>query len=266
VRFADPRTVWVAVERAVAAGLSAAARAAAPRASPRRIEVAGQSVAAPAPYAGAPAPAPVAREGPAPVAAPAPNVIGQHRNTYILVSGGEDLVLVDQHTAHERVRYEALLERAAVRAVESQVLLLPMVLTMPPDLRPVVEASAALLLELGFDIEPFGGDALRVRAVPALLGTRDPGASLLAMLRDMLEREATDWIVTGERERLAASLACHSAVRAGQPLSRESMAAIVQDLARTAHPNLCPHGRATTVRIPRDEVSRWFGRSGWKRR
>ena len=145
-------------------------------------------------------------------------------------------------------------------------LLLPMVLTMPPDLRPVVEANAGLLLELGFDIEPFGGDALRVRAVPALLGTREPGASLQAMLRDVLEREGSDWIVTGARERLAASLACHSAVRAGQPLSRESMTAIVQDLARTEHPNLCPHGRTTTVRIPRDEVSRWFGRSGWKRR
>jgi DNA mismatch repair protein MutL len=267
VRFADPRTVWVAVERAVAAGLSAGGRAAAPQASPRRIEVAGLSLPVKAAsYGGtAPAAAPVVREGPPAAAAP-PNVIGQHRNTYILVGGGEDLVLVDQHTAHERVRYEALLERVASRAVESQVLLIPMVLTLPPDLRPVVEANAGLLLELGFDIEPFGGDALRVRAVPALLGTRDPGASLQAMLRDLLEREATEWIVTGARERLAASLACHSAVRAGQALSRESMAAIVQDLARTAHPNLCPHGRATTVRIPRDEVSRWFGRSGWKRR
>jgi len=266
VRFADPRTVWVAVERAVAAGLSAGARASAPRANVARIDVAGEPVSAQGarPYEAVTPPAPVVREGPAP-AVPA-NVIGQHRNTYILVSGGEDLVLVDQHTAHERVRYEALLERAASRAVESQVLLLPMVVNLPPDLRPVVEAQAGLLLELGFDIEPFGGDALRVRAVPALLGTRDPGAALEAMLRDVLEREAADWIVAGARERLAASLACHSAVRAGQALSRESMAAIVQDLGRTTHPNLCPHGRATTVRIPRDEVSRWFGRSGWKRR
>jgi DNA mismatch repair protein MutL len=105
-----------------------------------------------------------------------------------------------------------------------------------------------------------------VRAVPALLGTRDPGATLEATFRDLLEREASEWIVTGARERLAASLACHSAVRAGQPLSRESMTAIVQDLGRTTHPNRCPHGRATTVRIPRDDVSRWFGRTGWKRR
>jgi len=268
VRFADPRTVWVAVERAVAGGLSAGARASAPRANVARIDAGGEPVSGQRPrmYESAASPAPLVREGPGPAAAPPASVIGQHRNTYIVVSGGEDLVLVDQHTAHERVRYEALLERAASRAVESQVLLLPMVVNLPPDLRPVVEAEAGLLLELGFDIEPFGGDALRVRAVPALLGTRDPGAALQAMLRDVLEREAADWIVAGARERLAASLACHSAVRAGQALSRESMAAIVQDLGRTAHPNLCPHGRATTVRIPGDEVSRWFGRSGWKRR
>jgi DNA mismatch repair protein MutL len=266
VRFADPRTVWVAVERAVAAGLSAGARAGAPPADLSRIVVAGRPApAAPLVYAAVAPAAPLVREGPGPPPA-SPNVIGQHRNTYILVTGGEDLVLVDQHTAHERVRYEALLERMASRAVESQVLLLPLVITLPPELRPVVEANAGLLLEVGFDIEPFGGDALRVRAVPALLGTRDPGSALEGMLRDLLEREATDWIVTGGRERLAASLACHSAVRAGQALSRESMAAIVQDLGRTTHPNLCPHGRATTVRIPRDEVSRWFGRSGWKRR
>jgi DNA mismatch repair protein MutL len=275
VRFADPRTAWVAVERAVAAALSSGARGAAPRADVSRIEVAeDRGPAASRAYSTVAAPLPMAREGAGPSDVPtvAPTtaapltVIGQHRNTYILVSGGEDLVLVDQHTAHERVRYESLLDRMAARAVESQVLLLPLVITLPPELRPLVEAHASLLLDLGFEIEPFGGDSLRVRAVPALLGTRDPGPALEAMLRDLLEREATDWIVTGARERLAASLACHSAVRAGQPLSRESMTAIVQDLGRTAHPNLCPHGRATTVRIPQDDVSRWFGRSGWKRR
>jgi DNA mismatch repair protein MutL len=261
------------VERAVAAALSAGARASAPRPDLSRMEAAGQrapDVARPYGLSATAAATPAVHES-SPVTLPVsagvpPIVIGQHRQTYILVSGGEDLVLVDQHTAHERVRYESLLQRMEARAVESQVLLLPMVVALPPELRPIVEANAGLLLDLGFDIEPFGGDALRVRAVPALLGTKDPGPALEAMLRDVLEREAKDWIVTGERERLAASLACHSAVRAGQPLSRESMTAIVQDLARTEHPNLCPHGRATTVRIPQDDVSRWFGRSGWKRR
>ena len=85
------------------------------------------------------------------------------------------------------------------------------------------------------------------------------------MLRDLLERDAADWAVARSDERLAATIACHSAVRAGQPLQPETMAAIVRDLATTAHPTLCPHGRPTIVRIPRDDVSRWFGRSGWKR-
>jgi len=278
VRFADPRTAWVAVERAVAAALSSGARVSAPRAGlSRGLEAPGAALSAPLPYADPVSSPSVVREpGPVPAAQPAPvsvppaalpvSVIGQHRNTYILVTGGEDLVLVDQHTAHERVKFEALLQRMAARAVESQVLLLPLVVQLPAELRPIVEQSASLLLDLGFDIEPFGGDSLRVRAVPALLGTRDPGPALEGMLRDVRDRETSEWIVSGARERLAASLACHSAVRAGQLLSRESMTAIVQDLARTEHPHLCPHGRATTVRIPQEDVSRWFGRTGWKRR
>lgn len=72
--------------------------------------------------------------------------------------------------------------------------------------------------------------------------------------------------MAGARDRLAATLACHSAVRAGQTLSPESMTAIVRELGRTRHPTLCPHGRPTIVRIPREDVSRWFGRGGWRRR
>jgi len=88
---------------------------------------------------------------------------------------------------------------------------------------------------------------------------------VVALLEDMREREEREWIVAGPRDRLAATLACHSAVRAGQVLSLESMTALVGDLARTAHPTLCPHGRLTTARIPRQDVARWFGRTGWGR-
>jgi len=138
--------------------------------------------------------------------------------------------------------------------------------TLPPELRPLLEQCQLDLAALGFDVEPFGGGSARLRAVPAALGTRDPGPALLALLRELLEREATDWEVAAQRDRLAATLACHSAVRAGQTLSVPAMTAIVADLARTLHPTLCPHGRPTSVRIPQADVSRWFGRVGWKRR
>jgi DNA mismatch repair protein MutL len=285
VRFADPRTVFAAVERAVREALGEGTRRA-PRVEVRGGDAAGRAVAVRAAAAVAgflersadhgekqrwdrPA-LPPDRIGETSVprllgeVAP-PEVLGQHRLVYIVASDGDELVLFDQHTAHERVRFEQLLERAARHAVESQGLVTPVVIELPPALRPVLGAHAEALRELGFDVEAFGGASTRLRAVPALLGQKDPGPALEAVLRDLAERESSGWAVAGTRDRLAATLACHSAVRAGQRLSSEAMAAIVRDLSRTAHPTLCPHGRPTAVRVPREELSRWFGRSGWRR-
>ncbi len=192
-------------------------------------------------------------------------VLGQHRNTYLVASDGEDLFLIDQHTAHERVRFEGLLKGLEQRAVESQLLLGPLVIQLPPALLAIVERQHEDLQALGFDIDDFGGGALHLRAVPAALGGRDPAVAIKDLLSDHLERGSGEWVVEGGRERLAATVACHSAVRAGQTLSRESMAAILRDLDRCAHPTLCPHGRPTRVRIPREDVARWFGRTGWRR-
>jgi DNA mismatch repair protein MutL len=281
VRFADARAVWTAVERAVREALSGGVRRA-PRVEVTREgtppDVVGRAGAAVVAFhdreSGAMRPLwdhpslpadRVAETSEASAEAPAPVVLGQHRLTYVVASDGEELLLVDQHTAHERIRFEKLLARAERHAVEAQGLVTPVVVELPPDLRPVLDAHAEALSALGYDVEPFGGAATRLRAVPAVLGTRDPGPSLERLLRDLKEREAADWAVSGTRDRLAATLACHSAVRAGQALNLESMTAIVRDVFRTAHSTLCPHGRPTMVRVPREELSRWFGRTGWRR-
>jgi DNA mismatch repair protein MutL len=269
VRFADARAAFDAVLSAVRDALGAGARREAPRADTSRVAEAVERYLAreTTPRAVAPERPTAAPGGAVPglLEPAAATVLGQHRNTYIVATDGEDLLVVDQHTAHERVRYEAVLERLERGSVESQALLAPLVFTLSPRLRPVLEAQAEALTALGFDVERFGGDAVRVRSTPAILGARDAGRALGALLADFVERESGEWAVSGARERLAATLACHSAVRAGDPLQRETMAAIVRDLARARHPTLCPHGRPTTVRIPREEVSRWFGRSGWRR-
>jgi DNA mismatch repair protein MutL len=280
VKFADARTVWTAVERAVRAALSEGVReppravvggeigARAERAVTAYLERGGGGPATwplwDRPGGGASIAAEAGGAAP-PLEAPAPVVLGQHRLVYVVASDGDELLLVDQHTAHERVRFERLLERAGRHAVESQGLIEALVVSLPPDLLPVLDAHAEALRELGYDVEPFGGGATRLRAVPAILGTRDPGPALERVLRDLKEREAADWAVAGMRDRLAATLACHSAVRAGQALNVEQMASIVRDVFRTAHPTLCPHGRPTIVRVPREELSRWFGRTGWRR-
>jgi DNA mismatch repair protein MutL len=285
VRFADSRTVFAAVERAVREGLSEGVREA-PIAfvGASKAEVVARAEAATASFLArgaepvtrplwgpTPAGASLAAEGglaperPVPDEESVPVVLGQHRLIYIVATDGDELVLVDQHTAHERVRFEQLQERASRRRVGSQGLLAPLVLEIAPRIAPVLEANLEGLRELGFDVEPFGAGTLRLRAAPAVLGTRDPGPALTAILHDLAERDAADWAVAGARDRLAATLACHSAVRAGQPLGSEVMSAIVRDLFRTAHRTLCPHGRPTMVRVPKDELSRWFGRTGWRR-
>jgi DNA mismatch repair protein MutL len=305
VRFADARTVWTAVERAVRGALSEGARtvpvvasrhgaasvAEGAQAALDRFFEKGEAASASAARGegararewGAPAGASFSEETVAALGEEAaaagvvgegqriasgapPRVLGQHRQTYIVATDGEELILVDQHTAHERVRFEQLLERAERRVVQSQGLLLPAVIELAPELRPVLEAHQDALSALGYDVEPFGGGATRLRGVPAILGSTDPGPSLERILRDLREREGAEWAVSTSRDRVAATLACHSAVRAGQPLNAETMAAIVRDLLATAHPTLCPHGRPTVVRVPRDELSRWFERTGWKRR
>ena len=170
-------------------------------------------------------------------------VLGQHRNTYIVASDGDELVLVDQHTAHERVRFERILRTLERGTPEAQLLLAPVVVTLAPGLLPLVEAHRENLRGLGYDVEPFGGGSVRLRSVPALLSGRDPGAALETLLREFERREDGEWIVETPRERMAATLACHSSVRAGQSLAYETMAVIVRELGQTAHPTLCPHGR-----------------------
>jgi DNA mismatch repair protein MutL len=284
VRFADPRTVWTAVERALSDALAGGVRRA--PAAVSRLEAAIPAAALayldrpPAPP-GSPWGSPyrsLPDEGAARVAeafegsgagaerAVALRILGQHRSTYIVATDGEELVLVDQHTGHERVRFEQLLERVEGRAAESQLLLVPAVFSLAPELLPLLEEHGAALTGLGYDVEAFGGASVRVRAVPALLGPQDPGAALERLLRDVRDREGAEWAVASFKDRLAATLACHSAVRAGQALSPESMEGIARDLLKTRHPTLCPHGRPTMVRLPKEDVSRWFGRVGWRRR
>ena len=147
-------------------------------------------------------------------------MLGQHRLVYIVASDGDELVLVDQHTAHERVRFERLLARAGKRMVESQGLLAPAVVELAPSLRPVLEANVEGLRELGYDVEPFGGGATRLRAVPAVLGTRDPGPALEAILRDLAERDAARTgrsraLAIGSRPRWRATRPCAPARRWG---------------------------------------------------
>jgi len=200
--------------------------------------------------------APSAFEFPELAKLPPLRVLGQAAQTYIIAEGPEGLYLIDQHTAHERVLYERLMAERAKMAVASQSLLEPLTIELPFQAGGAGGESLELLNQLGFDIEPFGGETYLVRAAPTMLAQGDIGQAIVEIIDGLTEGEAAG---AGE-ERALISLVCHSAVRAGKTLSQEEMRDLIRQLEETAMPRTCPHGRPTMIHLSAAQLAREFGR------
>jgi len=185
--------------------------------------------------------------------------LGQFRDTFIIAIDDEGIAIIDQHVAHERVLFERITERLTRGALESQRLLVPMLVDLPPAARQALTLHAADLERLGFELEEFGGEAIRVTACPALLEREACAAALRSLSQDLegLDRGSG---VDAAIKRIAATTACHAAVKANYPLTHEKMAHILEELRRTAYSTICPHGRPVMLRITRREVEKNFQR------
>ncbi len=182
-------------------------------------------------------------------------VVGQVANTYIVAEGANSMYLIDQHAAHERVLYERFKERLDRAPLEVQPLLEPVVLElMPAEMAALAELQESLN-QLGFEVEPFGGNYVLVRSVPAAMAGDDLSARFRAFLGEVLSG-GRDGLV----DRVAISLACHSAIRAGQVLGQQEMEHLVEDLARCRMPRACAHGRPTMLELHQNLLERQFGR------
>jgi DNA mismatch repair protein MutL len=273
VRFREPSRVFQTVVRAVRRALSSEGESPSARPWPKsRPPVASGGVEGRDGMEGAAPGArwweePVAAEGsPAFVAsAPSPTVLGQFRDTYIVAAFDGDLWLFDQHTCHERARFEQIEKRKKGERAQSQALLEPAVVKVSPTLALLAEENSLELYDLGFEIEAFGAGSLLVRSIPHLLSGRDPKEAVPKILRQIEDSSDTHWVVEGRAHRLAASLACHSAVRAGQKIGIPTMQEILMGLHASEFQDYCPHGRPTRHRIPKEDVARWFERTGWRR-
>ncbi len=173
---------------------------------------------------------------------------------YILAADGDALLLVDQHAAHERIAYESIVA-AAHEGAPNEPLLVPHAIELDAERSAALEQSLEALREGGLEVEAFGERSFRVLATPAGYGARPFDVD--GFLDD----------VTGEpgrrsvRERVWASLACHSVVVAGERLEPDEMTTLIERLQRCRNPMHCPHGRPTMVRIGPDEVARMFKRA-----
>ncbi len=183
-------------------------------------------------------------------------VVGQVQLTYIVAEAPEGMYLVDQHAAHERVIFDQLLSRAAAQSPESQPLLDPVAVNLTPAQRELLSGNAESLEQYGFGLEDFGNNSYLLRTVPAVLSAQDPAQSLLTIL----DLAALEGVVRPGDERVAASIACHSAIRAGRSMAEAEMRALLEQLEAADHPQTCPHGRPTMIHFSSYHMEREFGR------
>ena len=185
--------------------------------------------------------------------------LGQFRDTFIIAVDADGIAIIDQHVAHERVLFERVMERLSAGHLESQRLLEPLLVELSPEGRQALLNHAADLDRLGFAVEDFGGDTLRMSAVPAILG-RDESVTALRALAEDLEGLDRGGQVSDALRRIAATTACHAAVKANYPLTHAKMLHILEELRRTAYSTVCPHGRPVMLRLTRREIEKNFQR------
>jgi DNA mismatch repair protein MutL len=189
--------------------------------------------------------------------------LGQLRDSFILATGEDGLWIIDQHVAHERVLFEKILRSRQVEQVQRQRLLMPLLVELKPAQMVVFARIAEELERNGFEVEPFGPQTLAVKAAPVGL----EGAELERTLTEVIEQSAagSDESVPNEglkelRQRIAASIACHSAIKVNTALDPARMEWLLLELAKTSHPTSCPHGRPIALLYSWKEIQRAFHR------
>ena len=189
--------------------------------------------------------------------------MGQLRDSFILATGTDGLWIIDQHVAHERILFEKILRDRQVEKVQRQRLLMPLLVELKPWQMVVFAQIAKELERNGFEVEPFGPQTLAVKAAPIGL----EGASLERMLAEVIEQSSDvsseaklNEDLTALRTRIAASIACHSAIKVNTPLDPVRMEWLLFELAKTEHPTSCPHGRPIALLYSWKDIQRAFHR------
>jgi len=185
-------------------------------------------------------------------------LIGQVGAAYLVAEGPDGLYLIDQHAAHERVLFEKLIIRK--QSIHSQALLEPALVVLSPQNTQMLEEQLDVLSQYGFEVDPFGPNTFRVKAVPSIFTGIDPAAAVRVLVEDFEEDEAP--LANVLEERIIARVCKRAAVKAGKVLSSDEQQALLRDLEGCQSPRTCPHGRPTMIHLSVDLLERQFGRRG----
>lgn len=186
--------------------------------------------------------------------------LGQVRLTYLVAEVGGELQIVDQHTAHERVLFERLWRNWRQRSIQTQELLIPEPLEVPPHLCALLESSLEALAEVGVTIDRFGSHTFVLRSLPSILGSSASASWIQALVEELAEIAPFNGIEKRIRAILA-TMACKSAVQAGRAMTRPEIAQLLTDWTEEGCPMTCPHGRRIALRFHKEELDRVFARA-----
>jgi DNA mismatch repair protein MutL len=184
------------------------------------------------------------------------NPVTQHLLTYIICPEGSDLLIIDQHAAHERIMYEKIKNRTVTG---TQDLLVAQTIELEPAVAALISGHLDELKELGFNIENFGKNSIIVRGVPVVLTAKNIDEAVKETLSELSDSFRIK-SVEERRESMWKMMACKAAVKAGDKLSMAEMEGLVEELKATSNPTTCPHGRPTMVRISKEQMEKMFGR------
>jgi DNA mismatch repair protein MutL len=185
-------------------------------------------------------------------------MIGQAQETYLLAEGPDGVYLIDQHAAHERVRFEEITNVLNTGAPDAQTMLEPEPVSLEPRQEELLNDQSDLIAGMGFVVEPFGLGTALIRAVPRMLAERTSAAG--DAFRGLLDEVASGGRHDAWRDRMIATLACHSSVRAGMRLTDDEGRALLRSLEKAEQPHTCPHGRPTMIHMSQSDLERGFGR------
>jgi len=183
-------------------------------------------------------------------------VLGQYLNLYIVVAEEEGLFIIDQHNAHERVLFEKYVEIDQKKEWPSKLALFPRLFDLSPSQILSLEDNRALLEESGFVVEPMGGQTYSLKEFPDIFVEEEAKDIFLSLLDELSEEKVKD-----KKSKLLATVACKTAIKAGESLSTVKMNYLVEELRKTSNPSLCPHGRPITLKIDRTVIEKGLKRS-----
>ncbi len=184
-----------------------------------------------------------------------PLVLGQYLDMYIVAVSEEGLLVVDQHNAHERILYEKFLEIDRAKSWPRKMPLIPEILELAPSEALAFEENRALLEDAGFLVEPMGGRSYALKEYPEVFRDGEVREAFLNLIEEVGKTKSA-----GRREKLLATMACKSAIKAGERLPMAKMEYLVEELFKTANPTLCPHGRPVVVKLDRAAIDKGLGR------